>query len=178
MGYGYVEHEPFTSMRALLEVTDADAVDGQYGPQVEAELDVVSFEEQDEDESVDVQFRDWFPFKEGKDEKGEKTFGVGPGTKLEQLIVACKGQEYIDRVRRGEIEFEPRDLAGSRFFSKVGTSKNGKYSRKVYDTISPIGRKKKRTTLSGAQEAQKPNDREGEELPDIPEPSFSDLTDK
>ena len=74
VGRGFVEHEPFTSIRALLEITAAEDDFGEYKGErqekVQAELKVIEYEESDEREGDT--FRDWFPYKAGKNAAGTR----------------------------------------------------------------------------------------------------------
>src|ERR671910_2616785 len=102
MSYGIIEPEAFTSMMALLKITSAEEVEGKFEDtplQTAFEVEVLSYEEQDEDNAARIghKFQDWASFK-----KDTRTGGVGIayGGKLWKPIAAPLGEEGI---RRGEV---------------------------------------------------------------------------
>jgi hypothetical protein len=170
MGYGAIEHEPFVSMQALLKIVGSEERDSKFedtGKEVEAELKVLTYEEQDDDDGAYIghQFRDWFGFK--KDEKSGR-IGVAKSSKLGNLIKATLGEEVIDRGT-----FEPKDLEGVRIRARVvrsGKNEDGNYSRIKWDSIMPPPKSKK------SSEAEDLNGVDVESLDMGPgAPDFSDL---
>jgi hypothetical protein len=143
MGYGAIEHEPFVSMQALLKIVGSEERDSKFedtGKEVEAELKVLTYEEQDDDDGAYIghQFRDWFGFK--KDEKSGR-IGVAKNSKLGNLIKATLGEGVIDGGT-----FEPKDLEGVRIRARVvrsGKNEDGNYSRIKWDSIMPPPKSKK-----------------------------------
>jgi hypothetical protein len=90
MSYGIIEPEAFTSMMALLKITSAEEVEGKFEDtplQTAFEVEVLSYEEQDEDNAARIgrKFQDWAAFK-----KDTRTGGIGIayGGKLWNLIAA------------------------------------------------------------------------------------------
>ena len=143
MGYGAIEHEPFVSMQALLKVVGSEERDSKFedtGKEVEAELVVLSYEEQDEDDGAYIghQFRDWFGFK--KDERSGR-IGIAKNSKLGNLIRATLGEGVIDRDA-----FEPKDLEGVSIRARVvrsGKNEDDNYSRIKWNSIMPPPKSKK-----------------------------------
>src|SRR5215204_6330561 len=95
MGYGIIEPEAFTSMMALLKITSAEEAEGKFEDtplQTAFEVEVLSYEEQDEDDAARIghKFQDWASFK-----KDTRTGGIGIayGGKLWNLIAATLGEE-------------------------------------------------------------------------------------
>jgi len=158
VGRGFVEHEPFTSIRALLEITAAEDDFGEYKGErqekVQAELKVIEYEESDEREGDT--FRDWFPYKAGKNAAGEAVFGIKENSKLGNLVRSCKNESYLQSIRTGKSDFDPADLIGRRFYAQVEESQNGKYSRIAWKTIAPVVKKK--TTKQKQAESFEPGD--------------------
>jgi hypothetical protein len=157
MGYGAIEHEPFVSMQALLKIVGSEERDSKFedtGKEVEAELKVLTYEEQDDDDGAYIghQFRDWFGFK--KDERSGR-IGVAKNSKLGNLIKATLGEEVIDRGT-----FEVEDLEGVRIRARVvrsGKNEDGNYSRIKWDSIMPPPKSK-----------QSNADPEGADVDDLP----------
>jgi hypothetical protein len=143
MGYGAIEHEPFVSMQALLKIVGSEERDSKFedtGREVEAELMVLKYEDQDDDDGAYIghQFRDWFGFK--KDERSGR-IGVAKNSKLGNLIKATLGEDVIDRGT-----FEPKHLEGSCIRARVvrsGKNEDGNYSRIKWDSIMPPAKSKK-----------------------------------
>jgi len=157
MGYGAIEHEPFVSMQALLKIVGSEERDSKFedtGKEVEAELKVLTYEEQDDDDGAYIghQFRDWFGFK--KDERSGR-IGIAKNSKLGNLIKATLGEEVIDRGT-----FEVEDLEGVRIRARVvrsGKNEDGNYSRIKWDSIMPPPKSK-----------QSNADLEGADVDDLP----------
>jgi hypothetical protein len=157
MGYGAIEHEPFVSMQALLKIVGSEERDSKFedtGKEVEAELKVLTYEEQDDDDGAYIghQFRDWFGFK--KDERSGR-IGIAKNSKLGNLIKATLGEEVIDRGT-----FEVEDLEGVRIRARVvrsGKNEDGNYSRIKWDSIMPPPKSK-----------QSNADPEGADVDDLP----------
>jgi hypothetical protein len=77
MSYGIIEPEAFTSMMALLKFTSAEEAEGKFEDtplQTAFEVEVLSYEEQDEDDAARIghKFQDWASFK-----KDTRTGGIG-----------------------------------------------------------------------------------------------------
>ena len=170
MGYGAIEHEPFVSMQALLKIVGSEERVSKFedsGKEVEAEIKVLTYEEQDDDDGAYIghQFRDWFGFK--KDEKSGR-IGIARSSKLGNLIKATLGEGAIDRGT-----FEPKDLEGVRIRAQVvrsGKNEDGNYSRIKWNSIMPPPKSKK----SGEAEDLEGVDVENLDMgPDAPD--FSDL---
>ena len=112
---------PFTSMRAVLEVEDAKFDEGDYGPQIRADLSVVDDGQDGENNSIT--FSDWFGFGKQQTEKPR----IMPRSKAHQLLMATLG-EVGGR-------FNINDLVGQRFAAQVGLNKARSHSKVVHDTI-------------------------------------------
>src|SRR5215208_5537412 len=135
MSYGIIEPEAFTSMMALLKITSAEEVEGKFEDtplQTAFEVEVLSYEEQDEDDAARIghKFQDWASFK-----KDTRTGGIGIAYrgKLWNLIAATLGEECA---RRGE--FSPEHLVGKQLRAQAvrsGKNFDGKYSRLKWDNI-------------------------------------------
>jgi hypothetical protein len=62
MSYGIIEPEAFTSMMALLQITSAEEAEGKFEDtplQTAFEVEVLSYEDQDEDIDIDLTDDDW-----------------------------------------------------------------------------------------------------------------------
>ena len=97
MSYGIIEPEAFTSMMALLQITSAEEAEGKFEDtplQTAFEVEVLSYEDQDEDDGARVghKFQDWASFK-----KDTRTGGIGIayGGKLWNLIAATLGEASV-----------------------------------------------------------------------------------
>jgi hypothetical protein len=112
---------PFTSMRAVLEVEDAKFDEGDYGPQIRADLSVV--DDGQDGENNGISFSDWFGFGKQQTEKPR----IMPRSKAHQLLIATLG-EVGGR-------FKINDLVGQRFAAQVGLNKARSHSKVVHDTI-------------------------------------------
>jgi hypothetical protein len=168
MGYGMIEHDAFESMMAVLEIVDAADVEGKFDDtprQVEAEHEVVSYIEDDEgDDFIGHQFRDWYAFKRNK--KTGKV-GIGPNTKLHNLIRATLPEGYLEKK-----EFDPADLVGKRFRAQVYVPEGSKYSRIKWDNIGALPPKRRpKATPAAPIEYDDDKDLEGTgiEALDVPE---------
>lgn len=170
MGYGAIEHEPFVSMQALLKIVGSEERVSKFedtGKEVEAEIKVLTYEEQDDDDGAYIghQFRDWFGFK--KDEKSGR-IGIAKSSKLGNLIKATLGEEVIDRGT-----FEPKDLEGVRIRAQVvrsGKNEDGNYSRIKWNSIMPPPRSKNSSEAEDLDGVDVENLDMGPDAPD-----FSDL---
>jgi hypothetical protein len=169
LSYGIIEPEAFTSMMALLKITSAEEVEGKFEDtplQTSVEVEVLSYEEQDEDNDARIghKFQDWASFK-----KDTRTGGIGIayGGKLWNLIAATLGEECA---RRGE--FSPEQLEGKQFRAQVvrsGKNFDGKYSRLKWDNIWQAPKSKARPEVPEVEEG-------GGFVEDEPEaPDFSHL---
>ena len=148
MSYGIIEPEAFTSMMALLKITSAEEVEGKFEDtplQTSVEVEVLSYEEQDEDDAARIghKFQDWASFK-----KDTRTGGIGIayGGKLWNLIAATLGEECA---RRGE--FSPEQLEGKQFRAQVVRS-GKKYSRLKWDNIWQAPKSKARPEVPEVEE--------------------------
>jgi hypothetical protein len=112
---------PFTSMRAVLEVEDAKFDEGDYGPQIRADMSVV--DDGQGGENNGITFSDWFGF--GKQQTDRPR--IMPRSKAHQLLTATLG-EVGGR-------FNIQDLVGQRFAAQVGLNKARSHSKVVHDTI-------------------------------------------
>ena len=92
---------PFTGMRAVLEVEDAKFDEGDYGPQIRADLGVV--DDGQDGEHNGITFSDWFGFGKQQTDKPR----IMPRSKAHQLLMATLG-EVGGR-------FNIDDLVGQRF---------------------------------------------------------------
>ena len=114
---------PFTSMRAVLEVEDAKFDEGDYGPQIRADLTVV--DDGQDGESNGITFSDWFGFGRQQSDKPR----IMPRSKAHQLLQATLGDVGG--------RFNIKDLVGKRFAAQVGLNKARSHSKVVHDTIGP-----------------------------------------
>ena len=114
---------PFTSMRAVLEVEDAKFDEGDFGPQIRANLTVV--DDGQDGEHNGITFSDWFGFGKQQTDKPR----IMPRSKAHQLLMATLG-EVGGR-------FNINDLVGQRFAAQVGLNKARSHSKVVHDTIGP-----------------------------------------
>ena len=112
---------PFTSMRAVLEVEDAKFDEGDYGPQIRADLTVV--DDGQDGENNGITFSDWFGFGKQQTEKPR----IMPRSKAHQLLQATLGDVGG--------RFNIKDLVGQRFAAQVGLNKARSHSKVVHDTI-------------------------------------------
>jgi hypothetical protein len=114
---------PFTGMRVVLEVEDAKFDEGDYGPQIRADLSVV--DDGQGGEHNGITFSDWFGFGKQQTDKPR----IMPRSKAHQLLMATLG----DVGGRFNIE----ELVGKRFAAQVGLNKAKSHSKVVHDTIGP-----------------------------------------
>ena len=114
---------PFTSMRAILEVEDAKFDEGDFGPQIRADMSVV--DDGQGGENNGITFSDWFGFGKQQTDKPR----IMPRSKAHQLLTATLG-EVGGR-------FNIKDLVGQRFAAQVGLNKARSHSKVVHDTIGP-----------------------------------------
>ena len=114
---------PFVSMRAVLEVTDAKFDEGDFGPQIRADLQVV--DDGVGGEHNGITFSDWFGFGKQQTEKPR----IMPRSKGDQLVKATLGEVHG--------RFTIKDLIGQRFAAQVGLNKAKSHSKVVHDTIGP-----------------------------------------
>jgi hypothetical protein len=112
---------PFTSMRAVLEVEDAKFDEGDFGPQIWADMSVV--DDGQGGENNGITFSDWFGFGRQQTDKPR----IMPRSKAHQLLMATLG-EVGGR-------FNIQDLVGQRFAAQVGLNKARSHSKVVDDTI-------------------------------------------
>jgi hypothetical protein len=155
MSYGIVEPEAFTSMMALLKITSAEEAEGKFEDtplQTAFEVEVLSYDEQDEDDGAHIghKFQDWASFKDTR----TGGIGIAYGGKLWNLIYATLGEECI---RRGE--FSPEQLVGKHFRAQVvrsGKNFDGKYSRLKWDNIWKVPKPKARLEVPEVEEDDEP----------------------
>jgi hypothetical protein len=115
---------PFQSMQAVLEITDAELEQSDYGPQIRTDLKVVSDGKHGDENGIT--FGDWFGF--GKQQNPDKP-RISPRSKAGQLIRATLGEP------KGSLRIS--SLVGQRFRAQVGLNKAGTYSKVVSDTLMP-----------------------------------------
>src|SRR5215203_19060 len=107
MSYGIIEPEAFTSKMALLKITSAEETEGKFEDtplQTAFEVEVLSYEEQGEDDAARIghKFQDWASFK-----KDTRTGGIGIayGGKLWNLTrlraTVQKTPKFTNRPMRG-----------------------------------------------------------------------------
>jgi hypothetical protein len=114
---------PFTSMRAVLEVEDAKFDEGDFGPQIRADMSVV--DDGQGGEHNGITFSDWFGFGKQQTDKPR----IMPRSKAHQLLAATLGDVGG--------RFSISDLVGQRFAAQVGLNKARSHSKVVHDTIGP-----------------------------------------
>jgi hypothetical protein len=114
---------PFVSMRAVLEVEDAEFDKGDFGPQIRAYLSVV--DDGQGGENNGITFSDWFGFGKQQTDKPR----IMPRSKAHQLLQATLGDVGG--------RFSIKDLVGKRFAAQVGLNKARSHSKVVHDTIGP-----------------------------------------
>jgi hypothetical protein len=114
---------PFTSMRAVLEIEDAKFDEGDFGPQIRADVRVV--DDGQGGENNGITFSDWFGFGKQQTDKPR----IMPRSKAHQLLMATLGEVG------GRFNIE--DLVGQRFAAQVGLNKARSHSKVVHDTIGP-----------------------------------------
>jgi hypothetical protein len=135
--------KPFESLRAVLEIQDAEEDSGQFGPQIKLALKVAS--DGMDGEYDGAVFTDWLSLD-------EHTGNIKPRSKAWQVVEAVLGE--VPR------NLEAEDLIGGKFAAQVGLNKKKTHSKVVHDTISPAPRKK---------EARKPDPEVDEDdFDDIP----------
>jgi hypothetical protein len=128
MGVGVKEPDPIIAMRAILMIEGAEVVDSVYTDQKGRELKQFATELRvlsGADERDGETFSEWFTFLAS----GE----IGPKTKTGQMLTAALG----NNARAETLDELASKLVGKRFAAQVGTSKDGRYSRVVHDTIVP-----------------------------------------
>ena len=131
--------KPFESLRAVLEIQDAEEDSGQFGPQIKLALKVNS--DGMDGEHDGAVFTDWLSLD-------ENTGNVRPRSKAWQVNEAVLGE-----VPAG---LEAEDLIGGRFAAQVGLNGKKTHSKVKHDTISPAPRKKARAAEPepGADESE------------------------
>jgi hypothetical protein len=110
-------------MRAVLEIEDAKFDEGDFGPQIRADLTVV--DDGQDGENNGVTFSDWFGFGRQQSEKPR----IMLRSKAHQLLTAALGDVGG--------RFNIKDLVGQRFAAQVGLNKARSHSKVVHDTIGP-----------------------------------------
>jgi hypothetical protein len=125
---GVTHIEPITAMRAVLKIEEAEVVDSKYPDQkgraqkqFASELKVLSGAGERDGET----FSEWFTFL--------ATGNIGPKTKTGQVLSATLGTN----AQAETLEELASKLVGKTFAAQVGTSRDGRYSCIVHDTISP-----------------------------------------
>ena len=108
---------PFTSMRAVLDFEDAKFDEGDFGPQIRADMTVV--DDGADGENIGITFSDWFGFGKQQTDKPR----IMPRSKAHQLLTATLG-EVGGR-------FNIKDLVGQRFAAQVGLNKARSISGRV-----------------------------------------------
>jgi hypothetical protein len=115
--------KPFESLRAVLEIQDAEEDSGQFGPQIKVSLRVVSDGMGGKFDGAI--FTDWLSLD-------EHSGNIKSRSKAWQVVEAVLGD-----VPRG---LEAEDLIGGKFSAQVGLNKKKTHSKVVHDTISPAPR--------------------------------------
>ena len=138
---------PFTSMRAVLEVEDAKFDEGDFGPQIRADMSVV--DDGQGGENNGITFSDWFGFGKQQTDKPR----IMPRSKAHQLLTATLG-EVGGR-------FNIKDLVGQRFAAQVGLNKARSHSKVVHDTIGPA------PVVRASQDAEDDGGADVDDLPGI-----------
>jgi hypothetical protein len=128
MGAGVTQVEPITAMRAVLKIESVEVVDsrftdqkGREQKQFATELNVLSGAGVRDGQT----FSEWFSFL--------ATGEIGPKTKTGQMLTAALG----DSAKAETLEELAEKLVGKMFAAQIGTSKDGRYSRVLHDTIAP-----------------------------------------
>ncbi len=144
MGVGVTQPEPITAMRAVIGIEEAEVVDskftdqkGRAQKQFATELRVLSGAGERDGEI----FSEWFSFL--------ATGEIGPKTKAGQVLTAALG----DNASAETLEELANKLVGKRFVAQIGTSKDGRYSRVVHDTVAAAPVEATGQTNSGKAEA-------------------------
>ncbi len=127
MGVGVRKIEPLTAMRAVLKIEEAAVADSKYTDQkgraqkqFACELKVLSGAGERDGET----FSEWFSFPAN----GE----ISPKIKTGQVLTATLGEDATAET----LEELASKLVGKTFAAQIGTSKDGRFSRVVHDTIS------------------------------------------
>jgi hypothetical protein len=129
MGVGVVGGEtPLTAMRAVVLIEDCEVVDSRFRDsrdralkQFAVMLKVMSGAGDRDGEMI----REWLSFPAN----GE----IGRNTKCGLVVTSALGEN----VRAETLEELAGMLVGKRFVCQIGTSRDGKHSRVVHDTIGP-----------------------------------------
>jgi hypothetical protein len=145
---------PFTSMRAVLEIEDAKFDEGDFGPQIRADLTVV--DDGQDGENNGITLSDWFGFGKQQTDKPR----IMPRSKAHQLLAATLGDVGG--------RFDLRELVGQRFAAQVGLNKAKSYSKVVHDTIGPA------PAVRAKEDSQ---DDGGDNVDDLPGIEALDVTD-
>ena len=136
MGVGVVGGEtPLTAMRAVVRIEDCEVVDSRFRDsrdraqkQFALALRVLSGGGDRDGEMI----REWLSFPAN----GE----IGRNTKCGQVLTAALGEN----IRAETLEELASMLVGKRFVCQIGTSRDGKHSRVVHDTIGPAPERNER----------------------------------
>jgi|SRR5918993_178471 hypothetical protein len=148
MGVGVVGGDtPLTAMRAEVRIEECEVVDSRFRDsrdralkQFALTLMVLSGAGDRNGEKI----REWLSFP--------ATGEIGRNTKCGQVLTAALGEN----VRAETLEELAGMLVGRRFVCQIGTSRAGKHSRVVHDTIGPAPGQDDR------------DEGEGEDIDDIP----------
>ena len=136
MGVGIVGGDkPLTAMRAVVRIEECEVTDSRFRDSRDREqkqfalaLKVLSGAGERDGEMI----REWLSFP--------ATGEIGKNTKCGQVLTAALGEN----VRAETLEELARMLVGKRFVCQIGTSRDGKHSRVVHDTIGPAPRRDER----------------------------------
>ena len=129
MGVGIVGGEtPLTASRAVVRIEDCEVTDSRFrDPRDRAQKQfavprkVLSGAAERDGEII----REWLSFP--------ATGEIGRNTKAGQVLTAALGEN----VRADTLEELAEMLVGKRFVCQIGTSRDGKHSRVVHDTVGP-----------------------------------------
>jgi hypothetical protein len=129
MGVGIVGGEtPLTAMRAEVRIEECEVAESRFRDsrdrvqkQFAVTLKVLSGAGDRDGEKI----REWLAFV--------ASGAIGRGTKCGQVLTAALGED----VRAETLEELAGMLVGKRFVCQIGTSRDGKHSRVVHDTVGP-----------------------------------------
>lgn len=143
MGVGIVGETPLTAMRAVVRIEDCEVADSRFRDswdraqkQFAVTLGVLSGAGERDGEKI----REWLSFP--------ATGEIGRNTKCGQVLTAVLGED----VRAETLEELADMLVGKRFVCQIGTSRDGKHSRVVHDTIGPAPRRDDRDEGEGEED--------------------------
>jgi hypothetical protein len=144
MGVGVVGGDaPLTAMRAEVRIEECEVADSRFRDsrdraqkQFALALKVLSGAGDRDGEMI----REWLSFP--------ATGEIGRNTKCGQVLTAALGEN----VRAETLEELAGMLVGKRFVCQIGTSRDGKHSRVVHDTIGPAPERDDRDEGEGQED--------------------------